>query len=100
LNANEKALSVYQKAYNRYNNGTSKIVDDVVVALWDEVQDMAETIREQNLRISMLEAKCCGKASAEESAAVAGYTRAMEGMSWYKKPQAAVAMAEAIKTSV
>lgn len=53
--AASQALNVYQDAYNCFNNGTSTLVDEVIVALWDEAQDQAQIIREQALKISLLE---------------------------------------------
>ncbi|MDO8774303.1 MAG: hypothetical protein Q7K57_37440 [Burkholderiaceae bacterium] len=52
-----QALNVYLDAYDCFNNGTSTLVDDVIVALWDEVHDQAQIIREQALKISLLEMK-------------------------------------------
>lgn len=55
MNASDQALSIYQRALGRLDNNKASLQDEVLVALWEETEAQAKMIREQALKISMLE---------------------------------------------
>lgn len=55
MTAANQALSVVQAAEDRLNSGKFRLVDEVVVALWEDVIEKSAKIRELSLKISYLE---------------------------------------------
>lgn len=49
-----KVLAVYTRAEERYRNGTATVEDEVLLELWHEMMEQAAKIREQDMRISLL----------------------------------------------
>ena len=49
------ALDIYNSAEARFNLGKATKVDEVVLALWDQAKEQAQTIREMAVKISLLE---------------------------------------------
>ena len=52
-----KALAVYSKAIARFNAGKETVVDEVLLAMFDELKEKSQTVRGMALRISILEAQ-------------------------------------------
>lgn len=53
--ADNQSFFIYQDATDRFNYGTSSPTDELIIVLWEEVQDQAAKIREQALKITYLE---------------------------------------------
>lgn len=51
------SLTVYLKAERRFYEGTATKIDEVVLALWDEVKEQKKIILELSLKISLLETR-------------------------------------------
>lgn len=55
MNVMQQALAVYQAAIDNMKAGKATLQDELIVALWDQVQEQEATITAQAYKISVLE---------------------------------------------
>lgn len=77
MNSCNQALTVYNKAKARWDARKETQADEVLLSLWDENKELAQTIREMAQKISMLEMQSGATVRADTVQAVTTYDAMM-----------------------